>query len=188
MRWTTAEADIQRTGLDVATFELDRARLAFLRLALRADAMDTIRDVDGGAALGLGTAAEIATCSAVGLLRSKSHDSATTPSPGPRLTAEPPLFEGGRVMQRIWLSATRMNVALQPYDLVWLLKVASSESAGASRAARANAKVLTDEYERIFGATAATDLIVFRLTAGLPAPSTLSLRRRLHDVLTFRST
>ena len=96
MRWTPAEVALTRDGIDIATLELEPMKAAALRLARRADVAALLRQPGRGTALEEMAQTAIATSSAVGLLRVE--------------VATPDGFvEAGRVMQRIWLDATRLG-------------------------------------------------------------------------------
>jgi molybdopterin/thiamine biosynthesis adenylyltransferase len=168
LRWSAREADETRTGIDVATLELDATRLALLRLASRADAMETVRRAGGGAGLGMTASAEIAACSAVGLLRARAD--------GPSA-----FFEGGRALQRLWLRATASGLALQPYDLFSLAREADDAGDGTVLAG------IASDVARVLGSGgggAGPDLALFRV-AYASGPSARSFRRPLDEVLSF---
>lgn len=164
LRWSAREVEETRTGVDVATLDLDATRLTLLRLAARPDAMDTVRRVGGGKGLALTASAEISTSSAVGIIRSNAIGPAA-------------FFEGGRAFETVWLRATAEGLALQPYDLFSLVRhLAKADPAAAA--------TLTVDCGRLFGPTVGTDLILFRVLP-LAAPSSRSARKPVESVLLF---
>lgn len=106
LRWSAEQAAARCDGIDVATMELSDAELAGLRLIARPDVAAFLRAEDRGRALASGHGrALIGSSSAVGLLSVPGDD------PAGWVTA-------GRAMQRVWLEATRMGLAMQPIGTV----------------------------------------------------------------------
>lgn len=85
----------------MATLELGPADLAALRLLARPDVVAALRVHNTGAALAEAAIRAVEHASALGIIHS-SGDGFTD------------FLEAGRVVQRVWLAATRLGIAFQP--------------------------------------------------------------------------
>ena len=96
-------------------------------------------------------------------------------------------FRGGRALQRMWLAATRLGLALQPWTgLPYLFaRVERGGGAGLSESEISELRRLRDRYRRVFDVSAGTaEVLLFRIGRAA-APTAISLRRPLERVLTF---
>ena len=107
LRWGHEPAAQRATGLEVATLELDPADRAKLLVSTRADVMAWVRTWDLGSALTEPAVKTITASSAVIALHTPRHDREA-------------FIEGGRALQRLWLTATSDGLAVQPVSPVWL--------------------------------------------------------------------
>ncbi len=166
-RWTRAEVESHRDGLDVATLELDAAERAVLELLADWPTMELLGQIGGGSALGDVSRQAIEAAAAVGLV---CHGDG--------------YLRGGRAVQRTWLTATSLGLAIQPLTALPYLfaRVEDGAGAGLSRAQLDELAVLRTRYRALFPAAAGTETLLFRI-ADAEAPSARSLRRRLDDVL-----
>jgi molybdopterin/thiamine biosynthesis adenylyltransferase len=94
-------------GIDVRTLGLDPADLAKLEVADRSDVMSLLAEWGGGAALGGGTRDRVTTCSALAVI--------TVCSDSPR-----DYLCGGAAAERVWISADRDDLGVQPLSPVFL--------------------------------------------------------------------
>src|SRR5262249_21402512 len=101
IRWTRAEAEATRDGIALETMTLSPIDLAGLRLCRHWSSLALLRQWGGGQGLEKMARKSIAAAAAVGLI--------TLPTVEPQA-----YFNGGRAVQRLWLSATACQVALQP--------------------------------------------------------------------------
>ena len=92
-------------------------------------------------------------------------------------------FHGGRVVERVWLEATRREIAVQPLTALLFLLAHLECPSDASHlfhvpeATRAELVELRDRFAQVFpSATGHADVLLLRL-ARAPAPSVRSLRR-----------
>jgi nitroreductase len=173
-RWTPEEVRTHPHGLDVATLSLTASERAGLRLMQRWRTMECLGRIGGGRALEELATKLIASASAVGLLTVKG-------------TSREDYFQGGRALQRMWLTGTGLGVALQPITgLPYLF--ARLERGGAELFApheRTELGSLREQYSRLFETRAErAEVLLFRLLVAEP-PTARSLRRPLDDVLTF---
>lgn len=174
IRWTPKEVEQTRDGLDVATLELSPVDLAGLRLASSLGAMELVGKLGGGRALEKPTRKSIAGASAVGLLTIPGGHT-------PRA-----MFEGGRALQRVWLTATARGYAFQPMTalvcLFWRL-LAGAPELSAPQVRELNE--LRARYLEVLDVPQAHgEVMLFRLTRA-DAPTAHSLRRHVDDMLSF---
>ncbi|WP_067569821.1 Rv1355c family protein [Nocardia acidivorans] len=173
-RWTAEEVRAHRHGLDLATAELTAAERTALALMRDWSVMRCLREIGGGRALEDLSRGAVAAASAVGLLTV------------PRQSRESYLH-GGRIMQRLWLTATREGIALQPMTALPLLFARLERGGGLGLAdeERDQLRTLRKRYRALFEAPAnRAEVLLFRLAHAAP-PSARALRRPLHEVLTF---
>jgi hypothetical protein len=174
IRWTSAEAEARRDGIAVETMALSPLDLAGLRLCRHWSSLALLRQWGSGQGLEKIAIKGIAAASAIGLI--------TLPM------AEPlAYFHGGRAVQRLWLSATACQVALQPmtalpYLFGWLLR---GDGEGLDGEICAALHQLRAPYERLLQVPQGTaEVLLFRLFHAA-LPHTRSLRRACQDVLLF---
>jgi molybdopterin/thiamine biosynthesis adenylyltransferase/nitroreductase len=157
-----------RDGIDVASLELDASDLAAMDVLRTGAGMALLASLDRG--WGLGNLARDAFAASGGALILRAH------SLEPRA-----LIEGGRGLMRLWLQATRRDLAIHPWGSPFLFQRLLEEPDSLEPWER-------DALTRAAGA--------FELDAGRPIllvlrvsragrPSTRSRRRPLDDVLTY---
>jgi hypothetical protein len=169
LRWT-AEAAATRDGIDVATLELPPAGRAALRMVAGWPTASYLARCGGGQALEQSSRSAVAAASAIGLL---------TIAAGPTS-----YFQGGRALQRLWLTASGLDLALQP--LVSILPVFFRGLEDRARGVWAEPPPGLDDlrraYRRWFPMPAGhVEVMVFRVARAGP-PTTRSLRRPLDEV------
>lgn len=102
IRWTLEEAESTRDGIDLRTVDLSTAELAGLKM-LRSPGVPTLlKRWRGGRGLEKLTRSSLLASSAVGLLTMRRQTVAGR-------------VEAGRALERVWLSATRLGISLQPH-------------------------------------------------------------------------
>jgi molybdopterin/thiamine biosynthesis adenylyltransferase/nitroreductase len=173
-RWTRDEAERHRDGLDIATMELTPSERAGFWLLSRWEIVECMKRLGGGAPLEDLARQCVAASSAVGLL--------TTPGVAPAS-----YFGGGRALQRVWLTATRHGLALQPWTgLPYLFaRVERGGGVGLAEDEVRQLRALRARYQRVLSVPAdEAEVLLFRLGLAGP-PAAISLRRPLDDVLTF---
>ena len=173
-RWSRDEVEHHRDGLDIATMELTPSERAGTWLLSKWEIMETLKRIGGGVALEDLAKKCVASTSAIGLLTT----SGVAPSD---------YLRGGRALQRVWLTATKLCVALQPWTgLPYLFaRVERGGGAGLSSGEIAELRQLRERYRRVFDIHAGdAEVLLFRLSLA-DAPSAISLRRPVDRVLTF---
>lgn len=101
MRWTSEEAEMSKDGIDIKTLGLNNSQMAALSMIKDARVIQTISKFDGGKALDLLAMKTVGSASALCLITMPKHSLQN-------------FFEGGRAMERFWLAATNLNLAIHP--------------------------------------------------------------------------
>ncbi|MBL7501699.1 Rv1355c family protein [Frankia sp. CNm7] len=173
-RWTADEVRAHPHGLDVATLELTPTERAGLRLTQQWRVMEFIGRIGGGRGLEDLTRELVASAAAVGLIT----------FPG---TTRDSYLRGGRALQRMWLTATALGLALQPITgLPYLFARAErGDGHGLSTDSRAELPRLRAQYDTLFQTSRGdAEALLFRLAHAEP-PTARSLRQPIDTVLTF---
>jgi molybdopterin/thiamine biosynthesis adenylyltransferase len=102
IRWTKEEAERERDGIDLRTLDLSAAEHAGLRMLRYPRVPELLRGWRAGHGLEKLTHSAMLASSAIGLI--------TAPKESVR-----DRFLGGRALERVWLTATRRGLALQPH-------------------------------------------------------------------------
>jgi hypothetical protein len=174
LRWSSAEAERTRDGIDVNSLELSPLDRVALGIISRPRVVETIASLGGGNGLGTLTRKWIDCASAVGLLLVSGDQ-------------QQRYFEGGRALQRIWLTATGLDIGLHPITTItWLNALAKHDLQSLSAKSQHSWKAIEKEYFRIFGEWRdMTDVFLFRMTrAG--QTSHRAMRRMVNEILTIQ--
>ncbi|MCC8426836.1 Rv1355c family protein [Mucilaginibacter sp. UR6-11] len=101
MRWTSEDAERTRDGIDTKTLGFTNSQLAALNIIRNEKVIRTINKLEGG--LGFDGLARriVKTASAICMITLPEYSLAN-------------FFEGGRAMERFWLEATNLNLAVHP--------------------------------------------------------------------------
>jgi hypothetical protein len=172
LRWTAEEASREGDGVPVDALELTAAQRAALRVAQRPDVAATLRELGGGRVLQERVEKAVLRSSAVGLV---------TVGGGAAANA----LRGGRAVERVWLRATALGLAVEPVtSLVYMFEMLDGSAATMfSSREREELRSLRARFDAVFkAAEGGTRLILFRLgVAG--APSARAPRLPLETVL-----
>ena len=172
MRWSSEDARRSRDGIDIATLELRDVDEAGLRLISSWPVVRFLRSMGMGGALEDLSKRAVDAASAVALLTCRG-------------TAPIDYFRGGRAMERVWLAATALGLAVQPMSSLPYLFARLGRGDGFERADRATLCALRARYRSLFDVSASTgELLLFRVSRAEP-PTVRSLRRPVEVVLTF---
>jgi len=101
MRWTPEDAEKTLTGIDIRTLELGNSLMAAMGVIKSEKVIDAVKQFGGGNALGMLAMRTVSTASSLCMIS----------IPGYELKN---FFEGGRSMERFWLEATNLNLAIHP--------------------------------------------------------------------------
>jgi molybdopterin/thiamine biosynthesis adenylyltransferase len=174
VRWTRAEAERTRDGLDLELLALSPFQRAALGVTARVDVAEEARRLARGAALEEHARDAVRDSSAVGLIHFGGGGLAEW-------------LEVGRATQRLWLEATARQLGLHPWTaLTYLFDQLDAEgSLFDADEARAVAALRTRLHRVFPGLEGRAPAFLFRLTHGGP-PEARSLRLPLDHVLGVR--
>lgn len=167
LRWSAAQADATRDGLDVRALELSSTQRLGLRFFRPWSRMKLAIPLGGQALVSSHTRKLAASSSALGVLRVRPDEAVAA----------------GATLQRIWLRATRLGLAFSPLCALPTLSLLSEEVAASvarqpwlREAKEAFASILQSE------ADGRVPLMLFRIGRA-QAPAVRSLRRPLKELL-----
>ncbi len=101
MRWNSQDAETSKDGIDIKTLGLSNSQLAALSMIKDGEVIKAINELDGGKAFDNLALRTVSSASALCLI--------TLPKYGIEH-----FFKGGRAMERFWLAATNLNLAIHP--------------------------------------------------------------------------
>jgi nitroreductase len=161
IRWTPEEARATRDGIDLDTIDLTATQRAGLSVGRSWPVVANLKQWNAGGAFEHLTRDAIDAASCVGLL--------TMPTWSSRC-----FFNGGRALQRFWLTATQQGIAVQPVGSVTFLF------------AVAELRDLRQRFVALFPMVAEQggEILPLRLAIA-PEPAAAALRRPVEEVLTF---
>lgn len=173
LRWSPEEAESTRDGIDVRSLELSNVDRAAMELVARPRVVAAIGRLGGGGALGTITRKWINCASAVGLLLVGGK-------------TENRYFQGGRALQRVWLTATSRGIGLQPITVITAIHARAKHAPAtlSERALRIFNEMLPQYLELFHPIEGMTDVFLFRLHQE-GTPKLRALRRPVEEVLSF---
>jgi len=101
MRWSPEEAEEKKDGIDVATLGISAAQMSALQLIKDPRVIHFLNEIHGGSLFETVSEKSIECASVLGLITM------------PRYSPED-FVRGGRVIERVWLYATKLGLALHP--------------------------------------------------------------------------
>ena len=173
LRFTAQEAEQTRDGLDVRTLELPPGVGWFLRKLQPWKRMRMVHKLGLGRLLTLPSALAVKRSAAVGLL-SVSHPNVDS------------FLKGGMALERLWLMATALNLALQPLGSLPIF-LAHWHQLGGSRLGAAHVarvQYLSDRLRALLPQLRQGVLQIMFRVGQSPLPRFRSLRRRVEEVYT----
>jgi hypothetical protein len=172
LRFTAEEAQATGDGIDVGALELDGADLAAMDVLRTGAGMDLLARLDRGH--GLGNAARDAFAESAGgiVLRAAAVDPAA-------------LVEAGRGLMRLWLEATRRELAIHPWGSPFLFQRLLEDRESLERWERGALTHAAGAFERVVGLEPDHPIMLILRVSRSDPPSVRSLRRPVDDVLAF---
>jgi molybdopterin/thiamine biosynthesis adenylyltransferase len=169
LRWPGE--DPLETGIDVRTLELDKADVAKLSVARRADVMADLASWDGGRALGEVTRERVRSSSALAVVTVGD--------------ARPASFvAGGAAVQRLWLACSAAGVGVQPVSPVSVFAADDADVRGLVPPAYVGrVHALTDRLRRLAGLAEGEVIALVVRLSNAGAPSVRSTRLPLDRAL-----
>jgi hypothetical protein len=176
LRFSAQEAEQTRDGLDVRTLELPPGSATFLRFLSSWRRMRLLNLLGLSRILGAQSAALVRRSGAVGVLSIQA--------------ASPEQFlAGGRALQRVWLSATRRQLALHPLGSLPIF-IGHEELLGGRHLSPSHRRLVSQLAARLRelvpSLEARRPVMLFRLGSAAP-PTVRSLRRAAEEVIAHDS-
>ncbi len=101
MRWTKEDADNKKDGIDIRTLGLSNSQLAALNVIKDEKVVSTLKGLNGGFAFDTLAKRTITNASAICMITLPKYNLKN-------------FFDGGRSIERFWLAATYLNIAVHP--------------------------------------------------------------------------
>jgi hypothetical protein len=175
IRWTPSEAALQADGIDIETLGLSASDRAGIDLCRDWSSLELLSAIGGGRNLEQLSERQINGAAAVGLITMDGSSSSN-------------YFTVGRSVQRMWLTASRMGIAIHPMTalIYFFARVLRGGGEGLPEAAASELRSLRPRFEALFQARPmAAEALLFRIGFA-EASVKRSLRRAVSDVLCLR--
>jgi molybdopterin/thiamine biosynthesis adenylyltransferase/nitroreductase len=171
MRWTAADAESTKDGIDIHTLGLNTSQLAALEVIKDYEVIDFIKDVKGGNVLQAATMRSVNLASAIGLI--------TLPGKSPEQ-----YIAGGRSLERLWLAAEKAGLALHPViSPLYFFPRLDGEDQSLSAEEMAEISLLRKQFVALFGLQEGlAEVFLFKLSYA-EKPATRALRIPVEKVL-----
>ena len=174
MRWTPEDAEKTLTGIDIRTLELGNSLMAAMGVIKSEKVIDALKQFGGGNALGMLAMRTVSTASALCMIS----------IPGYELKN---FFEGGRSMERFWLEATNLNLAIHPVisPLYLFSRILHGEGEGLDEKNIKELQYLREAFNKI-ACTGNNDAEVFLTKIAIAKEPVLKAHRLpVKDILNF---
>jgi len=166
IRFRTESAAMQRDGLDVRTLDLGPMGTAMLKTCRSWNVQTLLNQFGASRLVNFVTQRQIKSSSAVGLVISDSSDHLS-------------VVLSGRVMERIWLVATKLGLSLQPlYAILPLIRYPTSRERFFSASQILAIERMVGDFRMLFGCSESNAQFLFRIGHGC-TPKVRSLRKPL---------
>lgn len=174
MRWTTEDADRTRDGIDIKTLGLNNSLMAAMSVIRSEKVINAVKDLGGGNALGMLALRTVSAASALCMIS----------LPGYALKN---FFEGGRSMERFWLEATNLNLAIHPLisPLYLFSRILHGNGEGLDEKNIRELHFLREQFNRITKAGDTNAEVFLAKIAIAGEPSMKAQRLPLKDILVF---
>ena len=174
IRWTTEEAESTKDGIDLRTVDLSNSEMVGMKVSKNADVMALINKWNGGGAFKKLTKKSIDSAGAVGIISMPGHSAID-------------FMNGGRAIQRAWLTANLNEIAFQPMSVSVFMYARAIEGRGKDISEKGYQKLLElrTEFEKTFNIKDGRgEIFIFRLCK-TKEPEIKSLRKPIEDILFY---
>lgn len=174
MRWTSEDADKTRDGIDINTLGLNNSLKAAMNVIRSEKVINAVRELGGGNALGLLALRTVSSASALCMIS----------LPGYSLKN---YFEGGRSMERFWLEATNLNLAIHPLisPLYLFSRILHGNGEGLDEKNIQELRILRDQFNKITQGDNMNSEVFLAKIALAGEPALKAQRLPLKDILVF---
>ncbi|MEJ7778735.1 MAG: Rv1355c family protein [Daejeonella sp.] len=174
MRWTREDAERTRDGIDIQTLGLGNSLMAAMGVIRSGKVIGALKDLGGGNALGMLAMRTASTASALCMIS----------LPGYHLKN---FFEGGRAMERFWLEATNLNLAIHPLisPLYLFSRILHGDGKGLDDQDIMQLHLLREQFNAITQSGNNDSEVFLAKVAIAPEPSLKAHRLSVNDILVF---
>jgi hypothetical protein len=174
MRWTSEDAEKTLDGIDIKTLALSNSLMAAMSVIKSDKVINSVNELGGGNALSMLAMRTVSTASALCMIS----------IPGYELKN---FFEGGRAMERLWLEATNLNLAIHPLisPLYLFSRILHGNGEGLNEKNSKELQFLREQFNRITG-SGNTDAEIFLTKIAIAEEPVLKAHRLpVKDILVF---
>jgi molybdopterin/thiamine biosynthesis adenylyltransferase len=173
MRWTPEEALDKKDGIDVQTLGFSKGQLAALSMIRNERVIQTINQLEGGYGFDSLAKKIVKTASALCMITLPKYNWLN-------------FFEGGRAMERFWLEATRLNLAVHPVISPFYLfsRILHGNGEGLSPRVKQELTTLRKRFDELAHLGDQRAEVFFTKIAIAEEPAIKSYRLPLEQVLT----
>ncbi|MFB9844513.1 Rv1355c family protein [Mucilaginibacter ginsenosidivorans] len=174
MRWTKEDADSSKDGIDIRTLGLSNSQLAALSVIKDENVINALKGFDGGRAFDMLAKQTVANASALCMITLPEYNLRN-------------FFEGGRSMERLWLAATDLNLAVHPLISPFYLfpRITHSDGEGLDPESIIELNELRDKFVKLTGLDDNRAEIFLTKIAVAPKPVVKTQRLPIEKVLTI---
>ncbi len=174
MRWTNEDAERTRDGIDIQTLGLGHSLMAAMGVIRSEKVINAVKDLGGGNALGMLAMRTVSTASALCLISLPGHNLKN-------------FFEGGRSMERFWLEATNLNLAIHPLisPLYLFSRILHGNGEGLEEKNIQELRFLREQFNKITGSGNDDSEVFLAKIAIADEPALKAHRLPLKDILVF---
>lgn len=174
MRWTEEDAEKTRDGIFIKTLGLNHAQLAALKVIKNHDVIKTLREFGGGKAFEVLANRSLSNASALCYITLPEYNLKN-------------FFEGGRSMERLWLYATNLGLAVHPLisPLYLFPRVLHANAEGISEKDAKELFRLRNKFKTIFETNDNLAEVFITKIAVAEEPILKTLRLPVEEVLHF---
>lgn len=174
MRWTEAETLSTKDGISIQTLGLSPSELSALKVIKSEEVIKEINAINGGQAFAALASKTIKCASALCFISMPKYDLNN-------------FFEGGRAMERFWLRATNLGLAVHPLisPLYLFPRMLHSDGEGLTENNISELKFLRQKFHHIFNTKDECAEVFLCKIGYAPEPNLKSLRLPIENVLIF---
>ncbi|GAC1382670.1 MAG: Rv1355c family protein [Ginsengibacter sp.] len=172
MKWTAADVESSRDGIDIQTLGMNPGQLAAMSLIKEREVVEVLSQINGGNALLASTINTVNTGSALGIIQ----------VPGFKKES---FFMGGIAMERMWLKATELGYVIHPLISPFYLfpRIINGDGDGLNDIEINKLTELYDRFNSIFQLnTDVANIFLFKIAMAEKTDKN-SLRLTLEDTL-----
>jgi len=172
IRWNNQSVESSKDGMDIRTLELSATDQAGMRVAKEVEAITLLNKWKKGKGFEKISGKNLEAASAIGFIALPKHSASS-------------YLQGGRLVERLWLSATKYQLSLQPLmaPILMFLKLKHNDLVGLPEHLLIELRDAREKYLKLLNIDEnIAEIFLFRLAFAEP-PSARSLRLPLEKLL-----